>query len=131
MTAFTSGNKFNYLVFGEKEESSGALIGFGGLVPDQDRSERVTIGFGVHSKKKGKGYGTQIAKAFVDLAFAKLDFQELYSNHAEGNEASGAVLKKLGFHCFGIAEKAHDLLTHIVDDYRYLLKKPQFKAKPY
>jgi RimJ/RimL family protein N-acetyltransferase len=55
------------------------------------------IGYWVRQSAMGQGYATEATNALTRYAFDVLGAQRVEIDHAEGNEASGKVITKLGF----------------------------------
>src|SRR6516164_7234393 len=80
-------------------ELDGALIGMCGLDPRQDGAE---LGYWLGVPFWGRGYATEVARAMIDYAFAKLGYEELSSGARVSNPASRRVLEKCGFQWTGV-----------------------------
>ena len=81
------------------EPAGGEVVGFTGLnpmpagIPGGDGME---VGWRLARHAWGRGYATEAARAAVDLAFGPLRLPELWSMTAVTNEASQAVMRRLG-----------------------------------
>ena len=75
----------------------GVFAGSINLTPDEDNPKRGEIGYYLGEKFIGKGYATRALQAITDFAFAKLGYNTLYGNVGERNNASIAVLKRVGY----------------------------------
>ncbi len=56
------------------------------------------IGYMVRKSAQGRGFATESTNALLRFAFNALGMKRVAIAHAEGNEASAAVIRKLGFH---------------------------------
>jgi [ribosomal protein S5]-alanine N-acetyltransferase len=61
------------------------------------------IGYSVDAKREGRGYATEAAGAVIRYAFDELNLHRLETSYQPSNEASGRVLRKLGFVVEGYA----------------------------
>lgn len=61
-----------------------------------DRDEP-SLGYWLDPAHQGRGLGREGAAAVVDFAFAQLALGHLVAGHDAGNEASGRILRNLGF----------------------------------
>ncbi len=58
--------------------------------------ERVEMGYWIGVPYWNQGYATEAARALSAWAFAALGVQRVHACHFAGNEASGAVMRKIG-----------------------------------
>ena len=72
------------------------MIGTIGLRPIV-KDEVSELGFWYGQEFWGNGYATEAANAVIDLAFKELALLKIEAGHFLVNEASGHVLKKVGF----------------------------------
>jgi ribosomal-protein-alanine N-acetyltransferase len=72
----------------------GAHVGACGLRP---RRELLELGFYMRPEHWGRGYAMESARATIAHAFGALGRRELFAGHHPDNEASRALLGKLGF----------------------------------
>jgi RimJ/RimL family protein N-acetyltransferase len=70
-----------------------ALIGCAGLVPGEDGIE---LAYWIARERWGQGYATEAARAVLSLA-RTLRYGRIVASHFEDNQASGKVLRKIGF----------------------------------
>jgi RimJ/RimL family protein N-acetyltransferase len=111
-------------------KSDGALIGMTGLArlgPDFPFAPGVEIGWRLLPEAWGKGYATEAARACLDRAFPTFDLAEVVSFCVDGNLASEAVMRRLGFRPDGVFDHpAVDPATHpqLVRHKLYRLPKP-------
>jgi RimJ/RimL family protein N-acetyltransferase len=89
-----SGTAFRFGIRGD-----GRLIGLSDV--DQIAGGTGELGYWLAEPAWGKGYATEAATAVVTFAFSQLGLTQLLSGHASDNQASGRVLRKLGFRHVG------------------------------
>jgi RimJ/RimL family protein N-acetyltransferase len=91
-------NGFTFWVMERKSDK--ALLGFCGLVRVTERSStvlgEVEIGWRVRSDMWRRGYAYEAAQAVLRYAFTELCISAVVSRAAAGNEASQALMHKLG-----------------------------------
>jgi len=58
----------------------------------------VELGWRLGEAFRGKGYATEAGRAWIDHAFGVAGLDELVSIYEPANDASGAVMRRLGFH---------------------------------
>lgn len=82
----------------------------------------VEIGYWVRAGAQGNGFATEAANALTRYAFTVMQARRVMIAHAEGNDASRAVIQKLGFPLEAVRRQAHGPLPdgRIVDDYTYV-----------
>lgn len=76
-----------WLVFSKE---TGKLIGRAGLEHDE-------LGYMIAPEFQNRGYATEVCRFIIDYARENTDFEELYCQIDERNEASVRLAKKLGF----------------------------------
>ena len=72
----------------------GDLIGMCGYAPIRDY---VDLGYRFAKTSWGNGFATEAARAVVEYGFVDLGFDEIVASVLIGNDASVAVIEKLGF----------------------------------
>lgn len=77
--------------------SNGAHVGCTGLRPYKPAEKIYALGFHLRPAYWGQGFAFEAASAAIAWAFGTLGAQVLFAGHHPANEASRAVLKKLGF----------------------------------
>ncbi len=78
-------------------DAFGRLPFFGGDA-DAPRSPEVGLFWALLPEHRGNGYATEAAQALVDFAFTTLDLGRIVATTARDNEASIAVMRRLGMH---------------------------------
>ena len=86
-----------WLVF-EKETS--VLAGTAGLRPLEDLGIEILYSLAAHAR--GKGYATEAAGAVLDYALGVLGLPEVLAEIDAGNQASAAVVARLGMRPFDV-----------------------------
>ncbi|MBA3537650.1 MAG: GNAT family N-acetyltransferase [Tatlockia sp.] len=81
------------------ERESTHFIGEAGLfhLLFDDAQPEIELGYHLHKKFWGKGYGTELVKALIHWGFQHLSINRLVSTTYPDNVASQKVLKKAGF----------------------------------
>lgn len=84
-------------------KDSAEFVGIGVIIhldknPDASEHE---IGYRLPQHQWGKGYATEIAKAFINYGFNQLKLSELYGTTHPENAVSQKVLEKVGFEYAG------------------------------
>jgi RimJ/RimL family protein N-acetyltransferase len=96
-------------------KATGILIGSTGLVPSLGPFDRfpafrrhltaadeihtrpeVGLYWALHPSHRGHGYATEAARALIDFGFRRLDLQRIVATTEYENEASQAVMRRLG-----------------------------------
>jgi len=87
--------------------SDGGLMGVQDLAAtDFATTRRVSTGSWLGARFQGRGYGTEMRAAVLELAFRGLDAQVAASGAIDGNDASRRVSEKLGYRDVGRSEVA-------------------------
>lgn len=76
---------------------SNEVVGCCGLRPYSIEENIYEIGFHISSKFWRQGYAFEAAKEVINYAFSQLKVSCLFAGHNPRNEASGKLLRKLGF----------------------------------
>lgn len=101
--------------------SDDAHVGCCGLRPYPDELGILEIGFHVRHEHWGRGYAAESARAVIDHAFTRSGVRALFAGHHPENDASRALLAKLGF------RYAHDVFYEPTGRRHpsYLLERPR------
>ncbi len=91
------------------ERDTGRLVGGTGLHRFDWDKRHFEIGYWIRTSAHGKGYATEVTNALLRYAFNVLSAKRVEINHADGNEASAAVIRKLGFFKEGVLREATQL----------------------
>jgi [ribosomal protein S5]-alanine N-acetyltransferase len=79
------------------EGEDGALIGEAILkLGPSPRHRQAEIGWAVAESRKGRGYGTEVGGALLDIAFRQLRLHRAFALCSAGNDASRRIMQKLG-----------------------------------
>ena len=97
------------MVLGAFDQNNGELCAMSGYNTLNWRNRIFTIGYWVRKSRQGQGLAQEITNALIRYAFAVFHAQKVDIFHAEGNNASQAVIEKLGFVKEGILRN-HDML---------------------
>jgi RimJ/RimL family protein N-acetyltransferase len=84
--------------------TDGRVIGDCGTLGWTDQDGRVEIGYGLAAPYRGKGYGTEAARALADWVAARPDVTGVTASVEIGNIASRRLLERLGFLLTGEAD---------------------------
>lgn len=85
------------LVVAKAEDHAGNLVGSVQLAPVVDRRGWANLGAWVHPDAWGNGYATEACARVVDYGFADLRLHRVGASVDAGNDASVALLDRLGF----------------------------------
>jgi RimJ/RimL family protein N-acetyltransferase len=109
---------------------------FAGCVAVDAQSGAPELGYWLARPFWGRGIGTRATRALTDLAFASSGLPALVSGHFVDNEASAAVLNKLGFRRTGLVEtrsRARDetvrLVTMALDRAEWAAAQPTIETQ--
>jgi len=87
---------FGYWLF--RDRATGDPVGRGGLSRAHvGGADEVEVGWAVMSERWGRGYGTELGGAAVEVAFGVLGLAEVVAFTLPDNAASRRVMDKLGF----------------------------------
>ena len=86
----------------ESHDGGGPRL-IGGIAIDDQGGGDMLFGYWLTPAAWGRGYATEAGRAVIDMARHALPLRRLSAWHFADNPASGAVLRKLGFHCTGQA----------------------------
>jgi len=110
------------------DDLSGTLVGT--ISMHSWNPKNGTFGFGVSIRRKhrGKGYATEAVRILLQYAFHERRFQKCNSACIEGNEASIALHKKLGFSEEGRRRRNFFMNGRYYDDLLFGLTSDEFDA---
>lgn len=116
-------------VFAIVHRSTGKVIGSAGLHRQSDRALSCkSLGFVVHPHFKNQGIAAEAAQLMLRYAFTTLDLQMVTADHFPGNQASGRVLKKCGFHYEGCLRNKYRLFNGLVlDSHMYSITRAEWQ----
>jgi RimJ/RimL family protein N-acetyltransferase len=87
------------------EKATSKLVVSTGLHVTSWEARNFAIGYWTRKSAHGKGYATEVTNALLRYAFNVLSAERVGIVHADGNEASAAVIRKLGFEKEGILRR--------------------------
>ncbi len=73
------------------------IVGTAMLFNFDKEAEHAEVGYVLHQKHWGKGYGTELVKMIVNYAAQTLDLHRLHARVVSGNVGSARILEKNGF----------------------------------
>jgi RimJ/RimL family protein N-acetyltransferase len=85
------------LVVAKRGDHAGDRVGSVQLAPLVDRRGWANLGAWIHPKAWGSGYATEACAHVLDYGFADLRLHRVGASVDAGNEASVALLERLGF----------------------------------
>lgn len=101
-------------------KATGDFLGTCSIIP-MDEGSRWDLGYALHKKYWRKGYGTELLQKLIEIGKEK-GVRSFSAKVAKENEASNALLKKIGFHVWKDTESFKKRGTNIVyAEYTYLL----------
>lgn len=105
-----SGKKLGTLI----ERTTAQVIGFAGLLPCDALGESdYELGFVLRRSAWGHGYATEIGRGQLDHGFDVLGLRRLLALVSPANEASAAVLQKIGMKQYGSVSSGHRGDRHV------------------
>jgi RimJ/RimL family protein N-acetyltransferase len=82
-----------------ESDTAGRFIGWFHLRPDKKHLDNVSeleVGYRLKLKFWGKGYATEMSLKLIEKAFVELQAEKVFAVAMKANEASVAVMRKLG-----------------------------------
>lgn len=76
-------------------------INFTGIL--RRAAQYCVLGYGLDRDRQGRGYMTEALRAAIDFMFRERNLHRIMANYVPTNQASGRVLRKLGFDVDGYA----------------------------
>jgi RimJ/RimL family protein N-acetyltransferase len=119
---------------GEVQVAAGYLSvrdGMGQDVGGEHRGAEVLLGWNVAPGHWGRGYGTQVARTLLDVAFGDLEVHRVTAGCFADNTASWRVMERVGMRReqHGIEDSWHAELGW-VDGYTYAMLRREWAARP-
>lgn len=111
---WTTGEAYRFAIL-----LGGTMIGLVDI--DNVDATEGTLGYWLDGTAWGRGYGSEAAGAAVRFAFETLRLSRLKAGHAFDNEASGRVLRKLGFREVDAVQRLSQSRRENVVQRRYVL----------
>ena len=112
------------------ERSSGAFVGEIAAFSIDWVERTAELGYHIARWQWGNGYALEAASRVCQFAFRRLRLRRLEAVVGQGNEASVAILRRLGFRREGSARKAAWLNGRWRDQLRFGLLASEFRAGP-
>lgn len=107
----------------------GELIGSCGFHLYEVRHRRVEIGYELHSDYWRQGIMTEAVEALLEFCFDQLQAHRVEADVVEGNAASAALLKKVGFTLEGVwRERVHNR-GGLHSLWQFGLLAPEYRAR--
>ena len=104
--ALASYEEGNYYRWVAEEKNGDGIIGTMSLLRFDEEENSCSFAYMFAKDWWGKGYATEAMKAVLNFAMEKMGITRIVADHFAGNEASGAVMRKLGMvHTGTIKEK--------------------------
>jgi [ribosomal protein S5]-alanine N-acetyltransferase len=122
--AIREGKAYPYVI---REGQSGLFVGTTSLFKIDWEEHSAELGYILAPQSWGKGYATEAAHRMCQLAFRRLRLHRLDATVLEGNGASVAVLRKLGFRPEGSSRKAVRVRGRWRDCLRFGLLASEFR----
>ena len=100
--------------WGLELKETGKMIGTCGITSVDYQNNSCEIGYVISEKFWNMGYATEAVKRVLRVCFDTFGFRRVEALHMEGNDASGAVMKKCGMKKEGTLRDA----IFVKDEYR-------------
>lgn len=107
------------------EKSTGAFMGWFMLRPplaDPFNCQRVELGYRLKKRYWGVGHATEIARALIERRLEVSSGEEIFAIAGKGNEASQAILRKVGL-VYNREYESRDFSEEMKTVVEYILKK--------
>jgi RimJ/RimL family protein N-acetyltransferase len=108
------------------EKKEGTKIGFAAHYLVQP-TRLMEIGYGIISRERGKGYGTETVQIMVDYLFLSKDIFRIQAVTNAGNKASQRVLEKADFKNEGTLRGVGYVRGERTDAYVYSILREEWK----
>ena len=93
LEAYESGTYFRWAVATKEDDRLAGIIRLKGFDEEESSCTFVCM---FAKDSWGRGYATEAMQAVLDFAFEKMEIKKVTAEHLSGNDASGAVMRKLG-----------------------------------
>ncbi|MBW2967827.1 GNAT family N-acetyltransferase [Candidatus Woesearchaeota archaeon] len=120
--------KTDYLFF-IREKERGEIIGGVGIHKVDRAHNNAEIGYWVAKPYWRKGYAYEAARLALKYCFKILKLNKIYLKIYDGNKASAALAKKLGFTEEGVLRKHRKFGGKYADELRYGMLRSEFAKK--
>ena len=108
---------------------AGKLIGTCGFHLYERRHRRVEIGYELHSDYWRKGIMTEAVRALLEFCFDRLQAHRVEADVVEGNVASAALLRKVGFTLEGVWRERVRKRGGVHSLWQFGLLAPEYRAR--
>lgn len=78
------------------EHETGDLVGFGRLATDPHQQRAATVGFALHPRTWGAGYGLETVHLLLALGFEDLELHRIWGARSPLNHASARTMHRAG-----------------------------------
>lgn len=102
------------------------LIGTGGLHFWKRELRMMEVGYHIGRPYWGNGYATETLRALVDFGFERMNLNRIEGRHNAGNDASGQVMKNVGFQREGIWRQREIKDGGLIDVVQYSLLREEY-----
>lgn len=106
---------------------SGPLIGTAGLHFWKRELRCAEVGYHIGPLFWGNGYATEALSALVGFGFHEMNLNRIEGRHNAGNDASGSVMRKLGFQQEGILRQREIKGGALVDVVQFSLLRQDYE----
>lgn len=103
------------------------VIGDIGLSTRNEGTAEAELGYAFHPNTWGQGIGTEAATAMVDYGFGTAGWQRIFATCYLENEASAAILRKIGFRQEAILRQHQQRHGHWYDSLLFALTRPEWE----
>lgn len=117
--------KENELRLAIRLRNDGRLVGGIGLHPQMEHL-RAELGYWIGVPFWGNGYATEAAREVMRYGFEELKWNRIFAGHFKGNEASRAVILKLGMKYEGCARQSVVKSGNFVDVEVYAVLRDEY-----
>lgn len=107
-------------------KESNRLIGMIDLLRFDEANSSCSFAYMLAEDHWGRGYMTEALKAVIDFGFSEMELQRIEADHMAENEASGAVMRKVGMTCTGIMPCKYEKNGILHDAVPYSITREQW-----
>lgn len=90
------------------------------------RMQYAEIGYQIGEAHHGRGVGTRVVRALVDMAFAETDLHRVFATIHQYNTASIRIVQRLGFQQEGLLREHYYIAGTHVNEYVYGLLRREW-----
>lgn len=118
LAAYEEGNYYRWVA---EEKNGDGVIGTMSLLRFDEEEDSCSFAYMFAKDWWGKGYATEAMTAVLNFAVEKMGIKKITADHFAGNDASGAVMRKLGMTHIGTVKDKYEKHGHKVDAELYEL----------